>query len=170
MTTDEFWDMIAFAKGRVEGLDDPQCERQAELLESYLANLAPADIIDFHRIFRESMQQANDRGLWGAAYIINGGCSVDGFDYFRGWLIAQGRDVFDAAMRDPDTLADVVDGQQDDYEGEFMLYVGADAYEAKTGVEMPRIVVAHGDIRGEDWTEDTVGQRFPRLAALHRWD
>ena len=26
--------------------------------------------------------------------VANGGCSDDGFDYFRGWLIAQGREVF----------------------------------------------------------------------------
>ena len=31
--------------------------------------------------------------LWGAAYLANGGCSDDGFDYFRGWLIGQGRKV-----------------------------------------------------------------------------
>jgi hypothetical protein len=32
-----------------------------------------------------------DRDQWGAAYLANGGCSDDGFDYFRGWLIGQGR-------------------------------------------------------------------------------
>jgi len=26
----------------------------------------------------------------GAAYIINGGCSDDGFEYFRRWLVLQG--------------------------------------------------------------------------------
>jgi hypothetical protein len=32
--------------------------------------------------------------LWGPAYIMNGGCSDDGFDYFLGWLVGQGREVF----------------------------------------------------------------------------
>lgn len=31
-----------------------------------------------------------DWDLWGAAYLINGGASDDGFDYFRGWLLSQG--------------------------------------------------------------------------------
>jgi len=35
------------------------------------------------------------------------GCSDDSFDYFRGWLIAQGKDVYLAALHDPDSLADV---------------------------------------------------------------
>jgi hypothetical protein len=33
--------------------------------------------------------------LWAAACLINGGYSDDGFEYFRGWLIVQGRDVFE---------------------------------------------------------------------------
>ncbi|MFC9245678.1 DUF4240 domain-containing protein [Streptomyces sp. NPDC057136] len=45
--------------------------------------------------------------LWAAAYVINGGCSDDGFDYFRGWLIAQGREVFERTAADPDALAEV---------------------------------------------------------------
>jgi hypothetical protein len=44
--------------------------------------------------------------LWAAAYRINGDCSDDGFDYFRDWLITQGRDMFEAAVADPDALAD----------------------------------------------------------------
>jgi hypothetical protein len=44
--------------------------------------------------------------LWGAAYLINGGCSDDGFDYFRGWLLSQGRAIWQATLADPDSLAD----------------------------------------------------------------
>ncbi len=39
--------------------------------------------------------------------IMMNGCSDDSFDYFRGWLIAQGKDVYHAALRDPDSLVDV---------------------------------------------------------------
>ena len=42
--------------------------------------------------------------LWAAAYVINGGCSDDGFDYCRGWLILQGREVFEHVVADPRTL------------------------------------------------------------------
>lgn len=43
--------------------------------------------------------------LWAAGYLINDGCSDDGFEYFRAWLIAQGREVFERVVADPDALA-----------------------------------------------------------------
>ena len=46
-------------------------------------------------------------GLWNAASIMCNGCSDDGFIDFRGWLIAQGRDIYFGALKDPDSLADV---------------------------------------------------------------
>jgi hypothetical protein len=36
--------------------------------------------------------------MWVAAYLMNGGCSDDGFDYFRGWLIAQGRTTLEQVV------------------------------------------------------------------------
>lgn len=41
----------------------------------------------------------------GAAYLINGGRSDDGFDHFRGWLLTQGRATWQAALAEPDSLA-----------------------------------------------------------------
>lgn len=47
-------------------------------------------------------------GLWDAAKIFRvDGCSDDSFSYFRSWLIVQGKDVYMAALADPDSLADV---------------------------------------------------------------
>jgi hypothetical protein len=31
------------------------------------------------------MDRSYRNDLWAAGYLINGGCSDDGFDYFRGW-------------------------------------------------------------------------------------
>jgi Protein of unknown function (DUF4240) len=45
--------------------------------------------------------------LWAATSLINGGYSDDGFEYFRGWLIAQGRKVFVQSVANPETLADL---------------------------------------------------------------
>jgi len=36
---------------------------------------------------------------------VAGGASDDGFEYFRGRLVAQGRAVYDQAVTDPDSLA-----------------------------------------------------------------
>ena len=51
----------------------------------------PDELIEFHRLFNRAMDDAYIWDLWGAAYLINGGCSDDGFAYFRSWLISRGR-------------------------------------------------------------------------------
>src|SRR5215472_15971622 len=45
-------------------------------------------------------------GSVGAAFLIAGGCSDDGFIDFRAGLIAQGRDWYHEAAASPDSLAD----------------------------------------------------------------
>ena len=60
--------------------------------------------------------EAHDWNLWGAAYLMKGGCSDDAFDYFRGWLVAQGRRTWERALRDPDTLAELGIDHDDDGE------------------------------------------------------
>jgi hypothetical protein len=61
--------------------------------------------------------------LWAAAYVINGGASDDGFEYFLGWLMAQGRTRWEATLADPDSLADIVDADTGDLDGEELLYI-----------------------------------------------
>jgi hypothetical protein len=39
--------------------------------------------------------------------VINRRCSDDGFDYFRSWLMLQGRETFGRAVAAPDSLADL---------------------------------------------------------------
>jgi hypothetical protein len=75
-----------------------------ELLTGELEKLEPADIIKFHLIFWYFYRVSYRTDLWGAAYIMNGGYSDDAFDYFRGWLISQGKKVFDEALDNPDSL------------------------------------------------------------------
>jgi hypothetical protein len=52
------------------------------------------EIVAAQQVLWDLMAESYTNPLWAAAYVINGGCSDDGFDYFRGWLIAQGREVF----------------------------------------------------------------------------
>lgn len=47
--------------------------------------------------------------LWAVAYVVMGGCSDDSLDYFRFWLVAQGKEIFYKALEDADTLCDVFD-------------------------------------------------------------
>jgi hypothetical protein len=112
------------------------------------------------------MGESYRNDLWAAAYLINGGCSDDGFTYFRGWLIAQGQQVFERALADPATLEDaiVMDGAWDADLEEF-LYAARQAYEDATGVEMPERPVPEWELRGPEWDEDSVSEMYPALYA-----
>src|SRR5262245_57201855 len=102
MTKDVFWDHIR-ATRRVEP------EEHADRLTKRLSKLPEAEIGGFIQRWDEASVDAYRWDLWGAAYLINGGCSDDGFQYFRWWLLLQGRAAYEAALADPDSLAKIVD-------------------------------------------------------------
>ena len=58
-------------------------------------------------------------------------CSDDGFIDFRAWLIAQGKEVYLSALKDPDTLADIEPYGNCCFES--LSYVGDDTYRQLTG-------------------------------------
>lgn len=77
-------------------------------LTERLTTLGPQQAQDFHDILHGYKHLAYKYGLWTAATMMCGdGCSDDGFMDFRAWLIAQGKEVYLAALADPDSLADV---------------------------------------------------------------
>jgi len=159
MKVDDFWALIE------EHVIVDEGELELDALESALAKLAPEEIASFADIFTKLWLEAYGWELWGAAYLINGGCSDDGFDYFRAWLVGMGREVYEKALRDPDSLADVVDGE---VECEEMLYVAGEAYEGATdGEELPPLEGDYPEL-GEGWDfEDSaeMRRRYPKLWA-----
>src|ERR1700733_10022611 len=138
MRTDDFWAVI----------DRPTADRPgspAEGAKRAIADLAardPDEIVAWGRHLDKVMAASGKEDLWAAAYLINGGASEDGFDNFRGWLIAHGRDVLARAVREPDSLADLptVRAAADTgavFEAEEVLSIARDAYEQATGGELP---------------------------------
>ena len=168
-----FWHMIEDAKAESKG----DGERECQLLVDRLAQMSIADIFAFGDLFHKFYALAYRRDLWGAAYVIGSGCSDGGFEDFRGWLIAQGEQVFYEALRDPETLVDLAgikikcDGINlyGDARLWAMNHADWDAYEKKTGEEAPILVgVWTPDelkLTGSDWNEDTVDTLYPKLAA-----
>jgi hypothetical protein len=177
MTEDVFWDHI-----RATRRTDP--DDHVERLTARLAKLPEEEILDFAYLWAVVAARAYRRDLWGAAYLINGGCSDDGFCYFRWWLILQGRAVYEAAIADPDTLAEVLDGG-DEVEAE--VYPEQDAWFTLTGTERDEAgYEAYSralKFRHPKWPplpplaprwnfddDDEVRKRLPRLAALYLGD
>ena len=108
MTHDEFWEMILksrcdFDKNRHDGNMDIQANRLRQLL----AEMPSSDVEAFSGIFRQLFQNAYRWDLWGAAYIIEGGCSDGGFVDFRYWLISMGREIYEAAIVDVESLVEI---------------------------------------------------------------
>jgi hypothetical protein len=83
------------------------CDQHAARLVAALAELPVAEILAYQHLHDQLMAESYHSDLWGAAYLLNFGCSDDGFDYFRGWLLAQGRAIWEAALQDPDGLAEL---------------------------------------------------------------
>ncbi|MEQ1507147.1 MAG: DUF4240 domain-containing protein [Myxococcota bacterium] len=76
MDRDAFWALIDRTRAEAEG--DP--DAQEEAIEAALASLAPAEVVSFEQHASELLARSYAGRLWGAAYLINGGCSDDGFD------------------------------------------------------------------------------------------
>src|SRR6266542_1621144 len=135
MDESQFWAIVE--SGGWKAHEDP--ERQLAAVRKQLCKLSPENVQDFHRQFNRKLADAYTWDLWGAAYLINGGGSDDGFHYFRAWLISRGRSVYEAAVENPDTLAGLTDPERDDYEFEDLWGVSQDAYRELTGEEMPPV-------------------------------
>lgn len=124
----QFWQLIEEARARAAS----PCE-VSQVLVDVLAQYDERDIMLWDQIFWEYQRLSYKNKLWAAAYVINGGCSDDGFDYFRGWLTAQGKSVFLAALADPDSLVNV-EVEADEAFDEDMLAAGYSAYFKKHGM------------------------------------
>ena len=153
----------------------PNGAEHFESLKARLAQLPVEELIRFQTRFDELMDAANLIDLWGAATLVNGGCSDDGFHDFRAWLIGRGRHVYEAALKNPDTLADVLDGEPVDG---FGLDVAAvRVYEETTGKDdfFDQLDRAEAGLpppppEGVDWDFEDAGEmqrRFPRLYRLY---
>jgi hypothetical protein len=82
MSADRFWQIIERA---AQSDHDPDAHEEA--LRTALLELSLEEIISFELAFRRYLNDAYTWDLWGAAYVIHGGCSDDSFEYFRRWLL-----------------------------------------------------------------------------------
>ena len=125
MEKDQFWEIID-RTSRVDGLD------QLDALRDELDGLPWFAVVAFQARFSEATQAAQSYDLLAAANLINGPCSSEGFRDFRAWLVSRGREVYEAAITNPDSLADVLDGDAVDSFG--LAGVAVRVYESKTGM------------------------------------
>ncbi len=105
--------------------------------------------------------------LWGAIYIIHGGCGDDSFNDFREWVIGQGKDFYYKTIKDPESLVDFDTDTMDEIEWEGMGYVPSTVFEEITEQEMPYPFKEQIETTGTEWAEesDDLKNLFPKLCA-----
>jgi hypothetical protein len=162
-----FWRLIAETRSAA-GNDTG---RQSELLKDRLTQLSPQAIVEFARTRHRLDQRVYTWNLWGAASVIEDGCSDDCFRDFRGYVISLGRGPYERALANPDSLASVAqDAEAGDWEN--ADNVAPDAYSSVTGGDFP---LDDSDLSGRprgtpfsDSNTTGLARRYPRLAARFR--
>lgn len=175
MDKQEFWRVIDFAHQRAKG-DEQLFEN---LLIKSLGQYSPEGIIEFECLLEQQLLAADDFKVMAAQKIIEGSVTDDSYLYFRCWLISQGKNVFEEAIRNPDSLSDI-DTEGIVAEFEPLLYVATQAYKNNTGKKeedesFPRGIASKRRLnydsatgtKGQDWTEEQLPTLLPKLWAKH---
>ena len=142
-------------------------DEKYDLLKERLEDSSKRDVEDFIALFDKTMDEAYRWDLWAAAYVIGGGCSDDGFIDFRATLISHGRETFEKAKEDPDTLAEYGKMEEDYWFYEGYQYVPTEVAEEMTGETPARYGPPPEAPVGEEWDEHHVDRMYPRLAQLY---
>ena len=159
MTLDQFWNIIEKVH-RESGTD---IDKRFEQLEAALGKLPLSEVQSFDTQFRDCLDRAYTWGLWGAAHVMGGGCSDDGFWDFRSTLIACGRKIFERALKEPDSLAELPFELGDSLQVEGIQYIAGKVAERLGGDLVGRSKPHPKQPLGEKWDENRLAKFYPRL-------
>jgi Protein of unknown function (DUF4240) len=158
MDDQQFWTIIEECHSTSRG----NVDQKDQLIKAAIRRLSRNETLVFYRIFQRMMDTAFTWPLWGAAYVVNGGCGDDSFTDFRASLISRGRAVFNKAVADPDSLAeDVIDVSNWFHEG--FQYAILEEVKKNIGAHPGRVSPLPSSPAGPRWTEATVKKLYPRL-------
>jgi hypothetical protein len=162
MQEEQFWAIVDSARQQAGAVLD----ERVDALQNLLSALDLDAIVAYQRHYEHMIARAHRWDLWGAAYLINEGCSDDGFRHFCDWLISEGRATFERALDDPDSLALLP--YQELAELELFGYVARAVYEQKCGKELA--IDLSTDLSmpaGDEWCEEELPELFPRLTSKY---
>lgn len=126
-----FWNIVDSSVKNTKNQD-----AQERFLVKEIEKLTPKQMIGFRLRTDKLLYDTYNSEMWCAGYIMNGGCSDDGFEYFRNWIISRGKETYYKAKENPDSLiSEFVEGEEY-YDFESFWYVALTAFENKTGKEL----------------------------------
>jgi hypothetical protein len=102
MTEIEFWEVLDDVADDTDTVDEV-----VDGLRDVLEAMPREQVVAFQVAFNTVMARAYTWDLIAAACFIGCGKSDDGFEDFRAWLVAQGKDTFEAVLNDVNVLADL---------------------------------------------------------------
>lgn len=171
----EFWKIIKYSYTNSK---NDKLEQEKIIVEK-LSTYSSEQIIEFEIILRQLIIEADDYKIMAAQKIIEGYVSDDSYLYFRCWLIGKGQEIYKKAIKNPDSLSDII-AQDDDFYFEGLLYVATSAYKIRTGIQeedesFPRdVAILKGldydfgapPTKGVDWKEEDLPRTYPKLWRL----
>lgn len=128
---DLYWSIIAKSLKQTNNQD-----AQEQFLIKEIGNLTPIQMIGFRLRTDKLLYDTYNSEMWCAGYIMNGGCSDDGFEYFRNWVISRGKETYYKAKENPDNLIAEVNSELEMYDFESFWYVALEAFKQKTGKDL----------------------------------
>jgi uncharacterized protein DUF4240 len=200
----QFWEIVEAARSEVDGWPGDHDRRWARALYARLSTLPPEDILGFDRCFAAVRRSAESPEMAAAVQLVVLPTPATWLPYFVSFeakfsnfvncLVMLGRDTFDRAVADPDTLAEhplIRDVAEELRPGAALLAVrvfdaAGDAYCALTGTDtneyLDLVLPSTVDDQAEEDQEDEedpdeddeddgsydawVAEHLPRLWAL----
>jgi len=168
MDITEFWKLIDKTREAANG----DAKKQSDILTEELTKLSEEEIISFEQIFKDLKDKAYIGNLWDAATVIMDGCSDDGFQEFREWLVGRGKEAYENAMKNPETLVDILEASEVIFPT--LLGPAMEAYEKVTGKDMPPNPREWPELQGRPTINTDkeeaellaeISARFPKLTA-----
>ena len=161
MNKEQFWHIVDDVRTSADPRDQGAI---LYALRERLRLLPSKEIMDWHEIFHFYQDVAYRDELLAASGAMGAHCSDDGFTDFRSWLISQGRDVYMAALKDPESLAEVdTEGQSLNFEE--YAYAASKAYAQRKAYEAgPLTDVIRDYINWASQSEQQVLDRLMRAS------
>lgn len=164
-----FWRIVGDTRLDADG----DIRLQAELLADVLGELDPDEVLSFRRHLVAAHRRAYSHQMLQAADLMLHGVSDDQYTGFRTWLVCHGWETFEAAVADPDSIADLPLDDRTQREvgaAEWFAGVADEVYTDLTGDEIPvdeDVLELLGELDGAPFDEAALPTALPRLYA-HR--
>jgi hypothetical protein len=161
MNDKRFWEIIDRSRSGCGRFDE---EKHNAQLTSILQELEASEIVRFKENYELKELAAYRWDLWAMAYIIQSGCSDDGFSEFREWIVSQGREFYESTLANPEYLSEVLDPLEETQFFHTVYFAADHVYEKKTKQALIDVATGPGlpaEPAGHEWEEEELPLLFP---------